>query len=201
MPLLSLWVKVFASLIDDPLFAAICWFSPLLTGVWVLPLRRKSKNLKLAAHHHIFSSRVPLCRRVCARWRRTNTAEQQCLRPRLCVRPSGDSRVSGSGPSAPDGPSHWLPGSPGSQPLIDQGPGFSRPGGPRTYCCGLASGAFGASRGLWGRPAVTAQTIVSVLGQIPTHHLPASLTHTFTLTRGGGGRGVGGSRRGSSGHP
>lgn len=116
----------------------------------------------------------------------TDAAEQQCLRPRLCVRPSGDSRVSGSGPSAPDGPSHSLPGSPGSQLLIDQGPGFSRPGGPRTYCCGLASGAFGASRGLWGRPAVTAQTIASVLGQLPTHHLPASLTHTFTLTRGGG---------------
>lgn len=116
-----------------------------------------------------------------------NTAERHCLRPRLCVRPSGDSRVSGSGPSAPDGPSQSLPGSPGSQPLIDQGPRFSRPGGPRTYCCGLASGAFGASRGLRGRPAVTAQTIVSVLGQLPTHHLPASLTHTFTLTRGGGG--------------
>lgn len=54
--------------------------------------------------------------------------------------------------SAPDGPARY------SQNSLTR-TGVLTAWGPPTHCCGLASGAFGASEGLQGRPAMTAQTI------------------------------------------
>lgn len=124
-------------------------------------------------HSHVDES-VSVCVWVRGRLRlRQKHGGRHYLCPRLCVFPSGDSRVSGSLLSAPDGPASC---SQGPQAHSTHWPelGFSRPGGPRTHCCSLASGAFGASEGLWGRPAVTAKTIG--VSSPSSHPPPTSLS-------------------------
>lgn len=121
---------------------------------------------------------VNMC--VCARQkRRQEHGGRHCLHPRRCVFPSGDSRVSGFLLSGPDGPASCSQG-PQAPSTHWPRPGFSRPGGPWTYCCGLASGAFGASLGLRGHPAVTAKTIgASSLSSHPPPNSPLN-THKNT---------------------
>lgn len=84
-------------------------------------------------------------------------------------------------------PSQLLPWSPSSQHSLTRAEVLTA-WGTWTYCCGLASGAFGASLGVWGHPAVTARTIgVPSLSSHPPStsclnaHVP-SLNMAFGLT-------------------